>query len=85
MNQLHICCLCARSLCPLHVYSLDVIKFLEDSKVQLVDTCSSCGVSIIFGSSSPAHPGLPDLYLMFGCGSLYLFWSASGWIFSEDS
>jgi hypothetical protein len=48
---------------------------------------SSCGVPIFFKSLSPSPNSftrLPELQLMFGCGSLHLFCSAAVWSLSED-
>jgi hypothetical protein len=41
----------------------------------------------LFGSYNPSAPssiGFPELYLMFGCGSLHLFSSVAGGSLSDD-
>jgi len=56
---------------------------LVDSVDLLVESLSSLGPSIL--PPPPTLPQDPLICLMFGCGSLHLFWSAYGWSLSEDS
>lgn len=60
-----------------------VSESLQDSR--LVDS-----VGLLMESLSPPFPSIlphccPTELCLFGCGSLYLFWSAVGWSLSEDS
>jgi hypothetical protein len=75
---------------PAHVSSLVVGSVsgssqgsrLVDSVGLLVEFLSLLGPSILPPNSSTR---LPELHIMFICGSLCLFWSVSRWILSDNS
>ena len=52
------------------------------ASVGLLEYIAPLGSSIFPPNSST---GLPELCVMFGCGSLHLIQPAAGWNFSEDS
>ena len=88
-TKLYICYICAGGLNPTLICSSvdrSVSENLQGSRV--ADCWSSFGIFIpskFLNSSPNSSTRFPKLGIVFGCGSLHLFQSASGWSLSEDS
>ena len=68
-----------------------MVKSLGAPRVQLIDSVGLLLESLFPPGPSILSPTLPHVFpssvysLVFGCGSLHLFWSAAGWSLSEDN